>query len=222
MQSPAAPQQAPKDPEQPIFIAQNGLSGVAIGFKYVNMADVNETRPRRPMDSAKMDHREKRRLEAEERSRLVACMELLFFAYRDFTGDPDAVLARYGFGRAHHRVLHFVHRNPGLRVADLLDILRITKQSLSRVLKQLIDEGFIEQRAGRSDRRERLLHVTPKGARLAEKLADLQIARIGEAFDAIGPEASDASRRFLFEMIAQEDRPRVEALIKEQVAPGTD
>src|SRR5512134_644652 len=102
---------------------------------------------------------------------LVACMELLFFAYRDFTGGADAVLEEYGFGRAHHRVLHFVHRNPGLRVADLLDILKITKQSLARVLKQLIDKGFIVQRAGNQDRRERLLTVTAKGARLADKLA---------------------------------------------------
>ena len=103
---------------------------------------------------------------------LVACVELLFFAYRDFTGGPDAVLEEYGFGRAHHRVLHFVHRNPGLRVADLLDILKITKQSLARVLKQLIDKGFIMQRAGNDDRRERRLFVTAKGSRLAEKLSD--------------------------------------------------
>ena len=104
----------------------------------------------------------------EEASRvdLVACVELLFFAYRDFTSGPDAVLEEYGFGRAHHRVLHFVHRNPGLRVADLLDILKITKQSLARVLKQLIDKGFIMQRAGNDDRRERRLFVTAKGGRL--------------------------------------------------------
>ncbi|MEL7050033.1 MAG: helix-turn-helix domain-containing protein, partial [Pseudomonadota bacterium] len=86
-------------------------------------------------------------------------MELLFFAYRDFTSDADTVLADFKFGRAHHRVLHFVHRNPGLRVADLLEILRITKQSLSRVLKQLIDEGFICQKSSQSDGRARLLHT---------------------------------------------------------------
>src|ERR1700759_296530 len=71
---------------------------------------------------------------------LIACIELFYFAYRDFTCDPDAILAQYGFGRAHHRVLHFVHRNPGLKVAELLEILKITKQSLARVLKQLVDE----------------------------------------------------------------------------------
>ena len=75
-------------------------------------------------------------------------IELLFFAYRDFISDPDAILAKSNFGRAHHRVLHFVDRNPGLTVADLLDILKITKQSLARVLKELVDSGFIEQRTG--------------------------------------------------------------------------
>lgn len=144
----------------------------------------------------------------------IACVELLFFAYRDFTGDPDAVLEQYGFGRAHHRVLHFVNRNPGLRVANLLDILKITKQSLARVLKQLIGQGFIVQRAGDEDRRERLLTVTAKGARLADKLAALQVRRIEAALSTAGPGADEAARRFLFAMIAEAERPRVEALIK--------
>src|SRR4249919_664536 len=106
-------------------------------------------------------------------------IELLFFAYRDFVGDPDDVLAKFGFGRAHHRVLHFVNRNPGMKVAALLDILRITKQSLGRVLKQLIDQGYVEQKEGERDRRQRLLYVTPKGAELALRLAHLQTTRIG-------------------------------------------
>ena len=101
---------------------------------------------------------------------LVACVELFYFAYRDFTCDPDTILEQYGFGRAHHRVLHFVHRNPGLKVAELLDILKITKQSLARVLKQLVDENFIIQRHGDEDRRERRLYVSAKGARLTDKL----------------------------------------------------
>src|SRR5207249_5548158 len=84
-------------------------------------------------------------------------IELLFFAYRDFISDPDQVLATFGFGRAHHRVLHFVNRNPGMKVAELLDILKITKQSLGRVLKQLVDEGYVVQKAGANDRRQRLL-----------------------------------------------------------------
>jgi len=149
----------------------------------------------------------------------VACAELLFFAYRDFTGGPDAVLEEYGFGRAHHRVLHFVNRQPGLRVADLLDILKITKQSLARVLKQLIDKGFILQRAGNDDRRERRLFVTAKGARLADKLTALQIKRIEAALAKAGPGARELTRRFLFAMIAESDRSRVEALLK--LYPGT-
>ena len=105
-------------------------------------------------------------------------IELLFFAYRDFVGDPDEVLSKLTFGRAHHRVLHFVNRNPGMKVADLLDILNITKQSLGRVLKQLVDQGFVVQKEGAQDRRQRLLYVTPKGEALALKLAGLQTARI--------------------------------------------
>src|SRR5712672_4521473 len=94
-------------------------------------------------------------------------IELLFFAYRDFIGDPDDVLAKFGFGRAHHRVLHFVNRNPGMKVAELLDILKITKQSLGRVLKQLVDQGYVLQKEGANDRRQRLLYVTQKGETLA-------------------------------------------------------
>src|ERR1700678_4667180 len=113
-------------------------------------------------------------------------IELLFFAYRDFVGDADEVLAKLGFGRAHHRVLHFVNRNPGMKVAELLDVLKITKQSLGRVLKQLIDEGFVVQKAGPDDRRQRLLYVTAKGEALAMRLAGLQTARIGRAFAELG------------------------------------
>ena len=108
-------------------------------------------------------------------------IELLFFAYRDFIGDPDDVLAKFSFGRAHHRVLHFVNRNPGMKVAELLDVLKITKQSLGRVLKQLIDQGYVVQKEGANDRRQRLLYVTPKGETLAMKLAGLQTARIARA-----------------------------------------
>jgi DNA-binding MarR family transcriptional regulator len=145
---------------------------------------------------------------------LVACVELFYFAYRDFTCDPDTILEQYGFGRAHHRVLHFVHRNPGLKVAELLDILKITKQSLARVLKQLVDEGFIIQRAGDEDRRERRLYVSAKGARLTAKLTEIQVKRLEQALAKAGPGADALTRKFLFGMIAEEDRPHVEALIK--------
>src|SRR6476659_4809611 len=150
---------------------------------------------------------------------LITFVELLFFAYRDFTREADAILAEFGLGRAHHRVLHFVNRHPGLRVAHLLDILKITKQSLARVLKQLIDENFVLQRAGENDRRERLLYLTAKGSRLAEKLTALQIERIERALAAAGPGADDATRKFLFAMIADADRARVETLIGTGKAP---
>jgi len=120
-------------------------------------------------------------------------IELLFFAYRDFIGDPDDVLAKLGFGRAHHRVLHFVNRNPGMKVAELLDILKITKQSLGRVLKQLIDQGYVVQKEGAHDRRQRLLYVTAKGETLAMKLANLQTARIARALSEFGPSAHEAA-----------------------------
>src|SRR5215203_6593019 len=113
-----------------------------------------------------------------EREPLWDIIELLFFAYRDFVDEPDDVLAKLGFGRAHHRVLHFVNRNPGMKVAELLDILKITKQSLGRVLKQLVDQGYVLQKEGESDRRQRLLYATPKGEALAMKLAGLQTERI--------------------------------------------
>src|SRR5437660_8674223 len=118
-------------------------------------------------------------------------IELLFFAYRDFVGDPDHVLEKFGFGRAHHRVLHFVNRNPGIKVADLLDILKITKQSLGRVLKQLLDQGYIAQQEGENDRRQRLLFATPKGEALALKLAGLQTTRIARALAEVGPGAHE-------------------------------
>ena len=141
-------------------------------------------------------------------------IELLFFAYRDFVGDPDDVLEKLGFGRAHHRVLHFVNRNRGMKVADLLDILRITKQSLGRVLKQLVDEGYIVQREGESDRRQRLLFVTEKGEALALKLAQLQTVRIMGALNEVGPEAAEAARKFLAAIIDKDGRDGVLNLIE--------
>jgi DNA-binding MarR family transcriptional regulator len=142
-------------------------------------------------------------------------IELMFFAYRDFVSDPDSVLSAFGFGRAHHRVLHFVNRNPGLKVAELLEILRITKQSLGRVLKQLVDEGYIEQREGAKDRRQRLLYATPKGMALAMRLAGLQTKRIARAFSELGPDSHAAARRFLVAMIDPEARPGVLEFIAE-------
>src|ERR1700721_531203 len=128
-------------------------------------------------------------------------IELLFFAYRDFVGDADNELEAFGFGRAHHRVMHFVHRYPGLKVADLLDVLRITKQSLGRVLKQLLDEGYIVQRTGNNDRRQRLLFATAKGEALVARLAGLQTDRINRALRDLGPAGADTVRHLLPAMI---------------------
>ncbi|HEY3224969.1 MAG TPA: MarR family transcriptional regulator [Pseudolabrys sp.] len=141
-------------------------------------------------------------------------IELLFFAYRDFVGDPDEVLFKLGFGRAHHRVLHFVNRNPGIKVADLLEILNITKQSLGRVLKQLVDQGYVLQKEGAQDRRQRLLYATLKGESLALRLAALQTQRISRAFGGLGPNAHDAARRFLISMIDVDNRDGVLRLIE--------
>jgi DNA-binding MarR family transcriptional regulator len=164
------------------------------------MADINLTALK------KTDSRDEAAADAASGEPMWDLIELLFFAYRDFVGDPDDVLAKLGFGRAHHRVLHFVNRNPGMKVADLLDILRITKQSLGRVLKQLVDEGYVEQKEGERDRRQRLLYVTDKGEGLAMKLARLQTARITRALADVGPGAHDAARKFLAAIIDADNR----------------
>jgi DNA-binding MarR family transcriptional regulator len=136
-------------------------------------------------------------------------IELLFFAYRDFVGDADHELEAFGFGRAHHRVMHFVYRYPGLKVADLLDVLRITKQSLGRVLKQLLDEGYIVQKAGNNDRRQRLLFATAKGEALVTKLAGLQTERLNRALRGIEPAGQEAVKQFLRAMIDRDDPDKV-------------
>jgi DNA-binding MarR family transcriptional regulator len=136
-------------------------------------------------------------------------VELLFYAYRYFTSDPDALLDRYGFGRAHHRVLHFVGGNPGITVADLLGILRITKQSLSRVLGGLVREGYVEQRPGTRDRRQRRLHLTPKGVALEAELSEVQQARVVRAFRDAGPEAVEGWRKVLAGLIDPADRAAI-------------
>jgi len=143
----------------------------------------------------------------------LTIIELLFFAYRDFTSDPDQILAEYGFGRAHHRVVHFVNRRPGLTVAELLDVLKITKQSLARVLKQLLDTGHIVQIQGPRDRRQRELHPTARGRALALALARPQTRRIAAALADAGPKERAAVERFLMGMVNPD--------LREQIAPGT-
>ncbi|WP_224703119.1 MarR family winged helix-turn-helix transcriptional regulator [Devosia aquimaris] len=139
-------------------------------------------------------------------------MGLFFFAYRDFTGDADALLDRQNFGRAHHRVLYFVNLRPGMPVADLLDILKITKQSLARVLRQLIDNGYVEQRTGYSDRRQRLLYATDKGRQLFSTLSATQASRINGAIDSLPPESRRIILRFLIGMVDPADRQTLDRL----------
>jgi DNA-binding MarR family transcriptional regulator len=148
----------------------------------------------------------------------VELIELLFFAYRDFVSDPDKILKDYGFGRAHHRVVHFVGRHPGICVAELLEILRITKQSLGRVLRQLIDTGHVRQVAGESDRRQRLLYLTPRGQELHERLMAPQAARVRAAISAGGHDSGPASRDMLFRLVDAGDRSHVLALL-DRAAP---
>jgi len=136
-------------------------------------------------------------------------IELLFYAYRDFTGEPDSILAEYGFGRAHHRAIYFIDRDPGMTVAALLAILRITKQSLSRVLGQLVEEGYVEQRKGVRDRRQRLLYLTEKGRDLERRVSAPQRARVAQAYSEAGAEAVEGYRKVLLGLIDAADRAAV-------------
>lgn len=135
-------------------------------------------------------------------------IELLFFAYRDFTGEADRLLARYGFGRAHHRVIYFVGRNPGISIGELLVILRITKQSLARVLGQLMREGFISQRADAGDRRRRRLYLTAEASELERTLTERQAGRLAAAFAEAGPGASAGFCAVLRAIVDAADRER--------------
>ena len=137
--------------------------------------------------------------------------ELLFYAYRDFTAEPDQLLADHGFGRAHHRVIHFVGRNPGITVAGLLGILRITKQSLARVLRQLVDRGFVERRRHEADRRRRHLFLTGAGAGLEAALSAPQQDRIARAFDDAGADAVAGYRSVLLGLVDPSHRAQVAA-----------
>src|ERR1700710_68280 len=130
---------------------------------------LTQKRDRRLTESAALSKAKKPDLapQGDDHAPMFDLIELLFFAYRDFVGDADRLLEKYKFGRAHHRVLHFVNRQPGLKIAEILAILQITKQSLGRVLRELLESGYIEVRPGPVDRRQRLLFPTEKGRKLA-------------------------------------------------------
>ncbi len=136
-------------------------------------------------------------------------IELMYFAYRDFTADPDRILDERGYGRAHHRAVHFINRNPGLTVNELLEILGVTKQSLNRVLRALVTDGLVESRVGAVDRRQRNLSLTPEGEALEQELSAAQRRRMRAAFSNAGPEAVVGFRKVLEQMIDPDLRERV-------------
>ncbi|MEM9428914.1 MAG: MarR family transcriptional regulator [Pseudomonadota bacterium] len=141
-------------------------------------------------------------------------IELMFFAYRGFTRDPDIILDELGLGRAHHRALHFINRRPGLTVTELIDILGVTKQSLNRVLRQLIEDGLVDSRVGETDRRQRHLSLTAEGQALEARLSAAQRARMRQAYRIAGPDAVQGFRAVLEQIIDPDLRPRVAQLLE--------
>lgn len=141
-------------------------------------------------------------------------IELMFFAYRDFTSDPDRILEDYAYGRAHHRAIHFINRAPGITVAGLLEILQVTKQSLNRVLRQLIAEGLVDSREGKTDRRQRNLFLTQDGRALEHALSQLQRERVSRAYRESGPEAVTGFTTVLREIINADARNDVLDLVE--------
>ena len=146
----------------------------------------------------------------EEELRLA--QDLLFFGYRDFTAGADAILEELGMGRAHHRVLHFVGRRPGLTVGELLAILGITKQSLGRVLTPLVEQGYVSHATGRADRRQRLLALTEQGRVLERRLYERQRETVMRAYREAGPVAVDGFRRVMQGLMGPEARAQLDRL----------
>ena len=139
-------------------------------------------------------------------------IEAMFFAYRGFTADPDRILENYAYGRAHHRAIHFINRAPGTTVNNLLDILGVTKQSLNRVLRTLIEDGLVDSRIGKKDKRERHLFLTERGTALERLLADAQTARMRAAYRVAGPDAVAGFRQVLEAMMDADQRRHFNAL----------
>ena len=133
-------------------------------------------------------------------------IEAMFFAYRGFTADPDRILEQYGYGRAHHRAVHFINRSPGTTVNNLLDILGVTKQSLNRVLRTLIEDGLVESRVGTQDKRERHLFLTETGGELERELSEAQRSRMRTAYKQVGPDAVAGFRQVLEQMMDPKSR----------------
>lgn len=169
---------------------------------------------RSPEKSARAVHEPAEQLLFLTDEQLRQGIELLFFAYRDFTSDPDAVLARRGYGRAHHRAIHFIKRHPGITVAGLMAILRITKQSLNRVLRQLVRDGLVISSVGTSDRRQRHLRLSPAGDELERQLSAPQRERLRRAYREAGPEAVAGFRAVLARIVDETERERVLAFVE--------
>lgn len=141
-------------------------------------------------------------------------IEAMFFAYRGFTSDPDRILENYAYGRAHHRAIHFIHRSPGTTVNNLLHILGVTKQSLNRVLRTLIEDGLVESRVGARDKRERHLFLTEAGKSLEAELSEAQRTRMRSAFRAAGPESVAGFKQVLEAMMDPEQRRQYKSLME--------
>ncbi|MFP5509550.1 MAG: MarR family winged helix-turn-helix transcriptional regulator [Alphaproteobacteria bacterium] len=139
-------------------------------------------------------------------------IEAMFFAYRGFTADPDRILAGMAYGRAHHRAIHFINRAPGTTVNNLLILLGVTKQSLNRVLRTLVEDGLVESTVGKSDKRERHLFLTEAGEALERKLSDAQRARMRAAYRAAGPQAVAGFRQVLEAMMDNDLRRKYQVL----------
>jgi len=139
-------------------------------------------------------------------------IEAMFFAYRGFTSDPDRILADLAYGRAHHRAIHFIHRSPGTTVNNLLAILGVTKQSLNRVLRALVEDGLVRSEVGKRDKRERHLFLTGAGEDLERKLSDAQRDRMRAAYRSAGPDAVAGFRQVLEAMMDDESAKRYTAL----------
>lgn len=144
--------------------------------------------------------------------KLLDGIELMFFAYKGFTSDPDRILQNYTYGRAHHRAVHFINRQPGITVNNLLTILGVTKQSLNRVLRQLVDDGLVDSRVGKMDRRQRNLYLTQAGQSMEAELSDAQRDRMRRAFKAAGPDAVQGFRSVLQNMVDADMRKAIDKL----------
>lgn len=143
-------------------------------------------------------------------------IEAMFFAYQGFTADPDRILGTMAYGRAHHRAIHFIARKPGTTVTNLLNILGVTKQSLNRVLRTLVEDGLVASRVGKNDKRERNLYLTAEGAALERQLSDAQRARMRAAYRAAGPAAVAGFRQVLEAMMDPDMRRRYQMLKETQ------